>query len=617
MSIFKLKSISSLDGQENESNNNDQFQDAQTIKLKRSFGPVSLLMLGVGGIIGAGLFSITGYAAGMYAGPAIIISFIIAGLGCLFAGLCYAELASMLPVAGSAYSYSYVTMGELIAWTIGWDLILEYAVACGTIAISWGRYFSKLLEHWGIHLPHQLNYCPSEGGIINLPAVLILLLISLILTRGNKQSDVFNTIIVLVKVSIVIIFITIGYQFVSHDNLTPFIPPNSGTFGHYGWTGILRAAGILFFAYIGFDAVSTAAQETKNPSRNLPIGIIGSLIICTILYIAFSYILVGVTNYKNFAGVDGIAPVSIAIDHFGSTHSFTWLKNGVVIAILFGYMSVMLVLLLGQSRIFYSMSKDGLLPQIFSKLSSKQQSPNRSILIITFFCVIIAGFVPADIIAELTSIGTLFAFILVCAGVWILRVKSPNLPRVFKTPFVPLIPILGILFCIAMMIGLPIETWIRLVGWMVIGYDIYMLYGMHRPSLEIDRFTKKDFKIIYLIIYALSSLLIFLSFINDYYKKTDFSTAEFVFFLCLGMIHFVIVGIKLLDKNYTNILRTGVILIGVGISFFLFAPTIILDTDAVNPQKWYLAFHFLGIALIPIGSIFISLGIPPISKKDH
>ena len=462
--------------------------------LKRTLGPLALVALGIGAIIGAGLFSITGLAAANNAGPAITISFVIAAIGCLFAGLCYAEFASMIPVAGSAYTYSYATMGEFLAWIIGWDLVLEYAVGAATVGISWSRYLVKFLEGFNVHLPHELAVGPWDGGIINLPAVFIIVLMSLLLIKGTRESAFVNNLIVIVKVSVVLVFIILGWKYINMDNLDPYLipatePGHAGYFEH-GFGGIVRAAAIVFFAYIGFDAVSTAAQEAKNPKKDMPIGILGSLAVCTILYILFAHVLTGVTNYKNFAGQDGIAPVALAIEKMGSINAagvivpdYPWLNRAILVAILGGYSSVILVMLMGQSRVFYSMSKDGLIPKIFSAVNPKSQTPAKSNMLFMLFVSLFAAFVPARVVGEMTSIGTLFAFILVCAGIWVMRKKMPELPRAFKTPMVPLVPILGIGTCLFMMVFLPADTWIRLLLWMLIGLDIYLVYGAKNSHL--------------------------------------------------------------------------------------------------------------------------------------
>ncbi|MGB4845459.1 MAG: amino acid permease, partial [Ferruginibacter sp.] len=373
MSIFARKPMDALMSEASETGSHT---------LKRTLGAGGLVALGIGAIIGAGLFSITGMAAANHAGPAITISFIVAAFGCLFAGLCYAEFASMIPVAGSAYTYSYATMGEFIAWIIGWDLVLEYAVGAATVGISWSRYLVKFLEGFDIYLPHNLTVGPWDGGIVNLPAVSIIVLMSLLLIKGTKESATVNAIIVAIKVTVVLVFIFLGWKYINEANYTPYIPENTGNFGDFGFSGIIRAAAIVFFAYIGFDAVSTAAQETKNPKRNMPIGILGSLLICTILYILFAHVMTGVTSYSSFAGKDGIAPVAVAIDHMGTanaagivTPDYPWLNRAIIVAILFGYSSVILVMLMGQSRVFYSMSKDGLIPKVFSAVNPKSQTP--------------------------------------------------------------------------------------------------------------------------------------------------------------------------------------------------------------------------------------------------
>ena len=462
-----------------------------TSTLKRVLGPWGLVAFGVGVIIGAGLFSITGMVAAEYTGPAITISFIIAAVGCCFAGLCYAEFASMIPVSGSAYTYSYATMGELVAWIIGWDLVLEYTVACTLVAISWSGYMAQFLADIGIMIPPEWCAGPWSGGIINLPAALIVMFISLFVMRGTSTSAWMNHLIVFLKVGVILAFIILGWQYINADNYTPYVPENvSGDFGSYGWSGILRGAAVVFFAYLGFDCVSCTAQETKNPKRNMPIGILGSLVVCTLLYIVFAHVMTGVVHYTEFSGQDGIAPIAVAIRQMGEVGAdgvvqvaYPWMNRAVTLAILFGYCSVMLMLLIGQSRIFMSMSRDGLLPPLFAKINPTTRTPVRNNLVFMVVISLLAAFAPPQIAGEMTSIGTLFAFVLVCAGVLVVRRTMPDAPRGFRTPFVPYVPLLGILVCVCLMLFLPADTWIRLVIWMLIGLDIYAAYGMHRSHL--------------------------------------------------------------------------------------------------------------------------------------
>lgn len=478
--LFRRKSIAQLVSESEDGSHT----------LKKTLTSFNLVTLGIGAIIGAGLFSITGLAAANHAGPAVTISFIVAALGCAFAGLCYAEFASMIPVAGSAYTYSYATLGEFMAWIIGWDLVLEYAVGAATVSISWSRYFAKLLEYYHIHLPAAISMGPFEtmttpegavvSGFINLPAVFIVVAVSLLLIKGTQESSAVNNVIVVLKVSVVLVFIALGWGYINTANYTPYIPTNTGTFGEYGFSGIIRASAIIFFAYIGFDAVSTAAQEAKNPRKGMPIGILVSLGICTVLYILFSHVMTGLANYKEFQGQDGIAPVAVAIKHT----PYIWLQQALIIAILGGYSSVILVMLMGQSRVFFSMSKDGLLPKVFSDVHPKFQTPYKSNLLFMLFVSLFAAFVPARVVGEMTSIGTLLAFILVCAGIIIMRYKMPDAPRAFRTPFVPLVPLLGIGTCLFMMAFLPGDTWIRLIVWMAIGIALYFGYSQKRSKLN-------------------------------------------------------------------------------------------------------------------------------------
>ncbi|MGN6402485.1 MAG: amino acid permease [Flavisolibacter sp.] len=530
----------------------NEAQETGSHTLKRTLGAGGLIALGIGAIIGAGLFSITGMAAANHAGPAITISFVVAALGCLFAGLCYAEFASMIPVAGSAYTYSYATMGEFIAWIIGWDLVLEYAVGAATVGISWSRYLIKFLEGFDVHLPLSLTVGPWDGGIINLPAVFIIVLMSLLLIKGTSESAFVNAIIVALKVAVVLIFIFLGWKYINNDNYNPYIPDNTGTFGAYGFSGIIRAAAIVFFAYIGFDAVSTAAQEAKNPKRDMPWGILGSLAICTILYILFAHVMTGVTNYKSFAGKDGIAPVAVAIDHMGTTDAagvihpdYPWLNRAIILAILGGYASVILVMLMGQSRVFYSMSKDGLIPKIFSSVNPRTQTPSKNNLLFMLFVSLFAAFVPARVVGEMTSIGTLFAFILVCIGIWVMRKKMPELPRAFKTPMVPLVPILGIATCLFMMVFLPMDTWIRLLVWMLIGLDIYLVYGAKNSNLGNGTVQRKGMRVARYTGIALSVLLIIVGFLHQYTVGFDADRVLLYISIVFAVIHLIVFATKL------------------------------------------------------------------------
>ena len=474
-SLFKTKSIESILKEEKG-------------ELKKTLGATSLVLLGIGAIIGAGIFSLTGIAAAENAGPAVTISFMIAGLGCAFAGLCYAEFASMLPIAGSAYTYSYATLGEFIAWIIGWDLILEYAVGAATVAISWSRYLIKLLEKLGVdNIPYQWMMSPFETnivngtevhGIVNIPAIFITCLMSLILIRGMNESAKLNNVIVALKITVVIAFIVLGWSYMDPANHADYIPANTGAFEHFGWTGVMTGAAVVFFSFIGFDAVSTAAQEAKNPQRDMPIGILGSLVICTILYVLFSYVMTGLENYQLFRGE--AAPVALAI----AATPYAFFQELIIIAILAGYTSVIMVLLMGQSRVFFSMSKDGLVPAIFSEVHPKYQTPWKSNILFALLVSLFAGVVPVSVVGEMTSIGTLFAFVLVCVGVLVLRKKQPDAPRAFRTPWVPFVPLMGIGICLYLMYALPTDTWIRLIVWMAIGIAIYFLYSRHHSKIR-------------------------------------------------------------------------------------------------------------------------------------
>ena len=548
--------------------------------LKRTLGPVNLVALGIGAIIGAGLFSITGSAAANNAGPAITISFIIAAVGCAFAGLCYAEFASMIPVAGSAYTYSYATMGEFVAWIIGWDLVLEYAVGAATVSISWSRYLVKFLGYFDIHLPAEVVMSPFDtavladgstvSGMFNLPAVFIVVIMSLILIKGTKESAVINGVIVAVKVVIVLIFIFLGWKYINADNYSPYFIPadKAGHEGFFtnGWGGVIRAAAIVFFAYIGFDAVSTAAQEAKNPKKDMPIGILVSLLICTVLYILFAHVMTGVANYDLFKGQDGIAPVAVAIDNMGAkdaagvvTPAYPWLNKAIILAILGGYASVIMVMLMGQSRVFFSMSKDGLIPKIFSNVHSKFGTPSKSNLLFMVFVSLFAAFVPARVVGEMTSIGTLFAFILVCIGIIILRKRMPDLPRAFKVPLVPLIPILGVAVCLGMMVFLPLDTWVRLLVWMIIGINIYLFYGIKNSALSDNKIITliKSNKTVSYVGLILAGLLVVVAVLHHHFSLQDAAadatlTADFgLYYFSLGfaILHILIYGYRILTAN--------------------------------------------------------------------
>lgn len=505
--LFAKKSISDL---------MNQATDSQS-GFKRALSATNLTTLGIGAIIGAGIFVLTGQAAAQYAGPGIVLSFIISGLACAFAGLCYAEFASMIPIAGSAYTYSYATLGEFLAWIIGWDLILEYLFAASTVSVGWGGYMVSFLHDFGIHIPTaytaatgsllvnipevgwqqvtsnlvtnlqtqgiDINSLPHVTAILNLPAMFIVAVLTLLLVIGIRESANFNNLMVITKVSVIILFIAIGIAFIKTENWHPFIPENTGVWGQFGWSGILRGAGVIFFAYIGFDAVSTAAQEAKNPQKHMPVGILGSLSISTFLYIMVALVLTGIVSYTVLNVAD---PVAVGVNAMGS--KLFWLRPIVKIAAIAGLSSVILVMLMGQPRIFYSMAKDGLLPPVFAKVHRRYKTPYVSTLLTGSVAFILAGILPISILGELVSIGTLLAFVIVCISVLILRKTEPGLNRPFRTPLVPLIPILGALICFVQMVALPLDTWLRLIIWMAIGLIIYFTYGIRKSKLR----TRKE-----------------------------------------------------------------------------------------------------------------------------
>lgn len=484
MSLFRTKDLEAMLAQTKD----------QEKGLKRTLGAGNLVALGIGAIIGAGLFVRTAAAAGQAAGPAVTISFIIAAIGCAFAGLCYAEFAAMIPIAGSAYAYSYVTMGEMIAWIIGWALIMEYALGAATVSIAWSEYLNKLL---GGAVPYEWSHSPFESitvdgvttsGIMNLPALVILLLLTLLLIKGTQESALVNAVIVFIKVAIVLVFIAVGWQFINADNHTPYMIPE-GVAGHegvfkHGWGGVLGGAAIVFFAFIGFDAVSTAAQEAKNPARDMPIGILGSLVVCTVLYILFGHVLTGVAPYTDFTDPTKGQEASVAYAISAYMPGYSWLATAVTVAILAGFSSVILVMLMGQSRIFYTMSNDGLIPKAFGDLHPKYKTPYKANWILFVFVGLFAAFVPGHMAGDLTSFGTLFAFVLVSLGVWIMRMKAPNMARPFKTPLVPIVPILGAIICTGMIVAIDIRTLKFALIWMIIGLVVYFAYSRKKSKLE-------------------------------------------------------------------------------------------------------------------------------------
>lgn len=461
-------------------------------KFNRALTARNLITLGIGAIIGTGIFVLTGTAAANYAGPSIVLSFIFSALGCVFAGLCYAEFASMIPIAGSAYTYAYATLGEFLAWIIGWDLILEYLFASSTVAVGWSGYFVSFLKDFGIIIPHELCSAPFNhvigqgwertGSILNFPAVALVVLITVLLVIGIRESSRFNNVIVIIKLTVILLFIGFGISFIHVENWHPFIPENTGTFGAFGISGIFTGAGVIFFAYIGFDALSTAAQETKNPARDMPIGILWSLVICTVLYVAVAGVMTGMVNYKE---LNVSAPIAVAIDSAGA--ALVWLRPFVKIGALAGLSSVVLVMLMAQPRIFYTMAKDGLLPPAFTVVHKKFKTPYITTIVTGAVAALIAGIFPIGVLGELVSIGTLLAFVIVCAGIIILRKTDPDAVRPFRTPFVPLFPILGMLICLAQMAALPLDTWMRLIIWMALGMFIYFFYGRRRSKVLLNQ----------------------------------------------------------------------------------------------------------------------------------
>jgi APA family basic amino acid/polyamine antiporter len=489
MSLFRRKDVSAL-----------QVEVASDQSLKRALGSVNLVTLGIGAIIGAGIFVLTGQAAANYAGPGIVFSFILAGTACALAGLCYAEFSAMIPIAGSAYTYGYATLGEFVAWIIGWDLILEYLFAASTVAVGWSGYVVSFLRDLGINFPSEFTSAPythtappdaglnvwrlftegwtSTGAVLNVPAMVIVGLITILLIIGISESATFNNFIVVIKLTVVLLFIAFGLGHIHRENWEPFVPDPTGP-GKYGWDGIVRGAGVIFFAYIGFDAVSTAAQETKNPQRDMPIGIMGSLAICTVLYIAVALVLTGIVKYTQLNVPD---PIAVGINAAGP--AVAWLRPVVKIGAIAGLSSVILVMLLGQPRIFYTMSKDGLLPPVFSAVHPKFRTPWLASAVTGAFAMAFAGLLPIGLLGELVSIGTLLAFAIVCAGVLVLRYTDPDRPRPFRTPLVPAVPVLGIAACFYLMVGLPVDTWARLIIWMAIGLAIYFLYGRRHSKVQ-------------------------------------------------------------------------------------------------------------------------------------
>lgn len=462
--------------------------EAEGHPLTRTLGPFSIIALGVGAIIGAGIFVLTGTAAAQYAGPGIMLSFVLAAVACAFVGLCYAELAALLPVSGSSYSYTYATLGEFFAWIIGWDLILEYAMGAATVAVGWSGYVVSLLKNVGIHFPPTLAAAPgtvagklADGtvvhGVVNLPAALIVLLLTWMLVMGTKESARMNNIMVAIKLAVVLAFIAAGISLVDKANWVPFIPENTGQFGHFGWSGVLRGASVVFFAYIGFDVVSCAAREAKNCQRDMPVGILGSLVVCTILYVIVAAVVTGLVPYKQLDVAD---PIAVAVNVIGVTWFSVLIKLGAIA----GLTTVILVLLYGQSRIFFSISKDGLLPPLFGTVHPRLGTPHRSLMMVGAAVAVVAALTPIGILGEMVSIGTLFAFVMVCSAVLYLRRSDADVARPFRTPGVPFVPIAGVLSCLLLMAGLPLDTWLRLIIWLAIGLVVYFSYGKRHSVLR-------------------------------------------------------------------------------------------------------------------------------------
>lgn len=499
MGIFKTKPVATLIAESTQGENGG---------MKRELGALNLISLGIGSVVGAGIFVLAGVSAAQYAGPAIVLSFIFCGISCLFAGLCYAEFATLIPVAGSAYTYTYATMGELLAWIIGWDLILEYLFSGAAVAVSWSGAVQALFSEFGVTIPSFLGSAPFEidraqlvtthlgpwifthhplvttGASVNLPAVFVSLALTVILVVGIKESANFNNAMVFIKVGVLVVLMIYGawWMFGHHAvvaaNWTPFVPPNSGTFGEFGWSGVFKGSAVIFFAYVGFDNVSCAAQETRNPQRDMPIGLLGCLAVCSLLFIGVSLVLTGMVKYTSL-NVD--APFIFVLQQVKAP---AILRFSIEIATLAGLTSVALVSLLGQPRIFFSMAKDGLLPPSFSRLHPRFRTPHVTTILTGGVCAVVAGLLPLDLLGELISIGTLMAFALVCAGVWVLRVRRPDLPRPFRTPFLPLVSILGVGTCLLQMYMLPIDTWLRLAIWMALGFAVYFGYSVRHSTLR-------------------------------------------------------------------------------------------------------------------------------------
>ncbi len=547
--LFQVKSINDID------------QESKKKIFIRSLGFVALLAIGLGDTIGAGLFSITGYAISNYTGPSIILSFIIGGGCCVLTGLCYAEFASMMPISGTAYTYAYGALGEFVAWFIGWDLILEWTLGASTVGVSWGRYLTHFLEHSNIHLPLAITAGPLEGGIINVPPIILVVILSCIIIRGTKQSSWINIGMVLLKVLIIVLFVVLGWQFIHLSNFTPFFPKNTGTWGDFGISGMMRGISIVFFAYIGFESITTLGQEAKK-TKHITKALIISLGICILLYILFAFVLIGVADYHLYKGLGGITPVYVAIEQMGFKNSsgviiplYPWLNICIIIAILIGFCSIILIDLLSQSRIIYNMSIDGLLPSVLSRIHKKYKTPYITNIFLMTFCILFVGFLPAELVGELASIGSLIAFIIVALGILVLRYKAPDIPRGFKVPLFPYLPIISIITCVALVSFLPADTWLRLILWVLLGTNIYIFYGIKHSHLRKNSPIKyKDTQSLYAIMIVIAILLLIVNRITLHSSNHLSNSKNITYFIVLSNIiaiaHIILYSTLYLYKKY-------------------------------------------------------------------